>query len=131
MIKKIIYTLIISMSVFLPLASTLAVGNLGSANTNLKGASSVAGYTEGDIGNMTGNIINTALSLVGIIFLALMVYAGYLWMTAHGEESQIEKSQDIIRAAIIGLTITMSAYAITALVTKKFSSTPSPVVEEN
>lgn len=119
------------MSVFLPLASTLAVGNLGSANTNLKGASSVAGYTEGDIGNMTGNIINTALSLVGIIFLALMVYAGYLWMTAHGEESQIEKSQDIIRAAIIGLTITMSAYAITALVTKKFSSTPSPVVEEN
>lgn len=110
--------------VFFP-SQALAVGNLNSNKTNLSGAAQPAGYTEGDIGNITGQIINTALQLVGIIFLALMVYAGYLWMTAQGDESQIEKAKKIVTSAIIGLVLTMSAYAITALVTKKLGNAGS------
>ena len=37
-----------------------------------------------DLETATGRIINAALTLVGIIFLLLMVYGGYLWMTARG-----------------------------------------------
>ena len=109
---------------FIPLSPVFAVGNLNSAAGNLTPAAAQAGYQEGNIGNIAGQIINVALSLVGIIFLALMVYAGYLWMTARGEESQIETAKKIVSSAIIGLILTMSAYAITALVTSKFS-TPS------
>lgn len=121
MLKKLSLTILLIASFLLSFDISKAA-NLNDAAKNLIPAKAAAGYTEGDIGNITGQIINTALQLVGIIFLALMVYAGYLWMTAQGEESQIEKAQKIITAAIIGLAITMSAYAITTLVTKKFSS---------
>ncbi|HAT03529.1 MAG TPA: hypothetical protein DCS29_01995 [Candidatus Magasanikbacteria bacterium] len=73
-----------------------------------------------NIGTLAGSFINAALSLVGIIFLVLMVYAGVLWMTARGADEQIEKSKKIIYASIIGLFITVSAYAITIFVTKRF-----------
>ena len=72
---------------------------------------------EEDLQVSIGTVIKGALSLVGVIFLALTVYAGILWMTASGNETQIEKAQGILKAAIIGLVITMSAYAITAFVT--------------
>lgn len=63
-----------------------------------------------------GTIIQTLLSFVGVIFLVLMVYAGFLWMTARGEEGQVDKAKDIITTSVIGLTVTLSAYAITAFV---------------
>lgn len=118
MFKKIFIVLMLAL---LPLSPVFAVGNLKDASKNLTPAASGAGYQEGNLGNITGQIINTALQLVGIIFLGLMVYAGYLWMTAQGAEDQVEKAKKIITSAIIGLILTMSAYAITALITTKFS----------
>lgn len=60
-----------------------------------------------------GYIVRIALSLLGVIFMVLIVYAGYLWMMARGNETEIEKAQGIIRAAVIGLIIVVSAYSIT------------------
>ena len=63
-----------------------------------------------------GQIINAVLSLTGVIFTTLMVYAGYLWMTAGGADEQIDKAKNIIRASIIGLVITLGAYSISAFI---------------
>ena len=72
---------------------------------------------------LVGQVIKAILSVVGLIFLVLMVYAGMLWMTARGDEGKVEKSKEIITAAIIGLAITVSAYAITVFVVSRFSET--------
>jgi len=56
--------------------------------------------------------------LLGIIFIILMIYAGYNWMTAQGEEEKVTKAKTTIQRAIIGLIIVVSAYAITAFVFK-------------
>lgn len=64
-----------------------------------------------------GTVVKAVLSLVGTIFLLLTIYAGILWMTAQGNEDQVAKSKSIIQAAVIGLIITLAAYAITAFVT--------------
>jgi len=71
------------------------------------------GTTETTFSETLGVTIKLALSLVGAIFLALMVYAGYLWMTARGEEEPINKAKKIIIAAIVGLVITVGAYSVT------------------
>ncbi len=63
-----------------------------------------------------GSIIQIALSLLGIVFLILMLIAGFNWMTAAGEEERITKSKDTIRAAIIGLLIVVGAYAASVFV---------------
>ncbi len=83
-------------------------------------AAGSAGYnqytTETTFAETLGTVVKAALSFVGVIFLILMVYAGYLWMTARGDEGKVDKATDIIRAAIIGFIITMGAYSITAFV---------------
>ena len=66
--------------------------------------------------SMIGKIILTALSMLGIMFLILLIYAGYLWMTARGNEQQVSKSQSTITTAIIGLIIVLSAYSISFFV---------------
>lgn len=70
----------------------------------------------GDITFIVGTIINVALSLIGIIMVVLIIYGGFLWMTARGEEKQVTKAKDVLTAAIIGLIIVLAAYAIARFV---------------
>jgi len=61
-------------------------------------------------------LIKTFLGLLGIIFIVLVVWAGYNWMTAGGNEDKVSKAKTTPTRAIIGLIITVSAYAITYFV---------------
>ena len=82
-------------------------------------AAQKAGYektTDTTLAETLGLIVKGALSMVGVIFLLLMVYAGYLWMTARGEEETIKKSQKIIVGSVIGLIIVVASYSITNFV---------------
>jgi len=100
--------------------SLIATGNLKSAPGLLDDTAGKAGISDGDIGSVAGKSINIALQLVGLIFLLLTIYGGLLWMTARGAEDQITKARDIVIAAVIGLVIVISAYAITIFVTGQF-----------
>lgn len=93
--------------------------NAFGTNSPLSTVQQGSGAPTSDLGTIAGTIINTALSLVGIMFLILTVYAGFLWMTARGEEAQVEKATKIIRGSVIGLVITLSAYAITLFLTSR------------
>lgn len=62
------------------------------------------------------NMIRGALGLLGVVFIGLIIYAGVLWMTAQGDDKQVTKAKNVLIQAIIGLTITISAYAITNFV---------------
>lgn len=66
--------------------------------------------------NRVGGIVGLLLSFVGIIFLVLTIYAGFLWMTAQGNSAQVEKAKDLLINAIIGLVIVSAAYSITLFV---------------
>ncbi len=66
--------------------------------------------------SIVGNIIKTFVSILGILFLILIVYAGYLWMNARGNETQVNKAKDILTQAVIGLIVVMAAYLITDFV---------------
>lgn len=72
-----------------------------------------------------GQILMLAFSLVGVIFLALIIYAGVHWMTAQGNSSQVEKAKDTLIKAIVGLVIIMAAYAITFFVVNAIQA-PAP-----
>lgn len=63
-----------------------------------------------------GQIIGTVLSFVGVLFLILMIYAGILWMTAQGNDSQVTKAKNLLINGIIGLIIVFAAYAITSFI---------------
>lgn len=58
------------------------------------------------------NIINIALSFIGVIFVVLIIYAGFLWMTARGNDSQVEKAQGYIKNSIIGIIVIFTAFIV-------------------
>ncbi len=66
-----------------------------------------------DLASVVSKVISAFLALLGIIFVILIIIAGYNMMIASGDEEKIRKSKDTIRRAIIGLIITIGAYAIT------------------
>ena len=70
----------------------------------------------GDLEYFVGTIIQIFLGLLGVIFLGLMIYGGYLWMMARGNEQQVEKAKETIKAATIGVAIILAGYAITQYV---------------
>jgi len=85
-----------------------AFGQLGAA-----GGTGGAGLSSTDPRVLAARIIKVALSIIGTIFLVLVVYAGFLWMTAGGEEGKIETAKKLLYDGVIGLAIILSAYAIT------------------
>lgn len=82
-----------------------------------------AGYqTDANPETLIGQVIRVIISFVGVIFLVLMIYGGYLWMLARGNDQQVEKAKNLITAAIIGLIIVLAAYAITYILIDKIGS---------
>lgn len=119
------YSLIIFAGLLLLLVFPVTVFGLD-LGTGLAGkAAKTAGYapaTSTTFAETLGSIVKIALSFVGVIFLSLTFYAGFLWMTAKGNTEQIDSAQNIIRSAIIGLIITVGAYSITNFVVPRIVS---------
>lgn len=65
------------------------------------------------VGSIVARGIQVVLGLLAIVFLGLTVMAGFQWMTAGGNEEQIKKATNTLKAAIIGLIIVLAAYTIT------------------
>lgn len=57
-------------------------------------------------------IVNYSLVLVGVLALAMIVYGGFLYITAHGDTQQVEKGKTIIIFAVIGIVIIGLAAAL-------------------
>lgn len=60
---------------------------------------------------LVGRLINVFLTLITALLVALLVYGGYLWMTARGNEDRVKDAKNTITNAMIGLVITLLAYA--------------------
>ncbi len=83
------------------------------------GCGAASGLGSGDVRYMTVRILNVILGLLGIIDVCLMLYAGFKWMTAGGNEESITTAKKTIWASIIGLVIILSSYAIANFVLRE------------
>lgn len=111
--------------------SVSAAGNLQDAFSQgglLDSVGEGAGYDtdQRSIDPIIANVISVALSLLGAIFIVLMIYGGYTWMTAAGNDQQVAKARNLVIAAIIGLLVVVAAYAFTYFI---FSRLANPLIE--
>ena len=67
-------------------------------------------------------IINYALTFTAIVFFLVLIYGGYLWMMARGNEQEVEKGKKITRDAIIGILIIVLARVITEFILQNIST---------
>lgn len=114
-------------------AQFLNTNTLQSMNQNSDQLGTAAGYDQGvSLAQVVSVAIRGFLSLLGMVFIILMIVAGFNWMTAGGDEEKIKKAAATIRSAVIGLIIVASAYAITYFVFSNLpgsgSGTPPPPI---
>ncbi len=81
-----------------------------------------SGLSNQDLPTTIAKIINVVISLSGIILLVLVIYAGFLWMTAAGNSEQVDKAKRILVQAVIGLIIVFASFAITQFVISSLSN---------
>jgi hypothetical protein len=70
------------------------------------------GQNSADLMTIIGRLIYIFLSLLGVIFLVLLLYSGYQYMTAGGDPEKIKSAITRIRNAVIGLIIIAFSFAI-------------------
>lgn len=128
-IKKIIPFIIFIICFYVFLNSTQANLLTASTTSNLQEKeysvavpSEAGNYSETDLESMLSYIIRIVLSIIGTIFLILMIVAGYQWMTASGNEDLIKKSKHTIINLLIGLALVLGAYALTFTFSSLLSS---------
>lgn len=110
------------------LALTLAVSSFmlaGEVNAfnfsgSLKGLAEEVELSSGQnppsLAAIVGGIIYGALGLLGVVSLLVIIIAGYRWMMAGGNEETVAQARAYIKNAIIGVIISLGAYAITYFV---------------
>lgn len=91
---------------------------LQNARELVNGFAPTVGYVPSEITpeQIVGRLIAYVLSFLGVIFLVLMVYGGWLWLTASGNEEQVTKAKELIKQAVIGLVIVFTSYLVSYFV---------------
>ena len=65
---------------------------------------------------MAVEIIKYLMTFLGLIAVCIILYGGFLWMTASGNEDRMDKAKKTIIAGAIGLVVVLAAYAIVTFV---------------
>ena len=67
---------------------------------------------------IAAGIVQVALGFLGVLAVLLIIYAGFVWMTANGNEAKITTAKAILQRAVIGLLIILAAFAIATYILK-------------
>jgi len=83
---------------------------------------------EGDLGLESGGDVNLQqlivsilkylMTFLGIIAVIIVLYGGFVWMTAGGNDDNVRRAKNIITAGIIGLAIVLASYAVVTFIVK-------------
>lgn len=76
---------------------------------------------DGNQGVIT-TIINTMLFIVGLLAVIMIIYAGIRFVTAHGDEKQVESARQTIIYSVVGLIVAILAYALVNWVFTQFKT---------
>ena len=78
------------------------------------GLDSAANIGLGDRGlkDSINSIIQILLGFLGILAVIIILWGGFIWMTAAGDETKVDKAKKLIISGIVGIVIILAAYII-------------------
>lgn len=74
------------------------------------------GLGDADLQVTIGALIKTVIRFLGIIAVVVVLYGGFKWMTASGNDEKVAEAKRVLIAGLIGLAIVLTALAITNFV---------------
>jgi hypothetical protein len=109
-LTMIMFVLLAALTIATPALAQLSTENLG------VGYAENLGLGNADPRDMAVSIIQVLLGFLAIIVVLLILYGGFVWMTAAGNEDKVATGKKIITAGIIGLVIILAAWGIARFV---------------
>jgi hypothetical protein len=106
---------------FGPSVASAQDGNLGwtdpSSGQNFANIfQDATGLGNRDPRRIAASIIQIILGFLGVIAVCLILFGGFKWMTAAGDDGKVSDAQDLIKAGVIGLLIILAAFSISVFV---------------
>lgn len=71
-------------------------------------------------------LVQILSGLGGLVSVFFIIQAGYLYMTSSGKPDQMEHAKDILKKALLGLIIILSAITLTTVLTSAYGTPNSP-----
>ena len=116
--------LVTSIFIFLPVARINAQTYNFITDSGLNTAGEKGGYdvstSATSLESIISYVIYAILGLVGVIFLGMVIYGAFTWMTAQGNDEKVKQANNIIMSSLFGLIITLAAYAISTMAINYF-----------
>ncbi len=85
-------------------------------SSNLTDVRTASGLSTVSAPIIIARVIRVFLGTLGIIFTILVLWSGWIYMTAQGDDTKIKKAKDILRNGIIGMIICIFSYTITTYI---------------
>lgn len=79
-------------------------------------------YGPTDLRVIVARIIQIVFSVLGIIAVVLVLYGGFMWMTAAGNEERVSKAKKVLTGSLIGLAIMLTSFAIVSFILNRWTS---------
>jgi hypothetical protein len=102
--------LIILFTIFYLLFFVPAHAQTNELMTNLINGTPV--LPQADLVGIIFRIIQYVLMFVGVIAVVIIIYGGFIWMTAGGNDEKVNKAKKILVNGLIGLIVIILSYAI-------------------
>ena len=102
-----------------------AAGNSSAGAANIAACNIDPDHKGDDLISDTNKIINVVIGVLGVVAVAVVIYGGFLFLTAQGDPGKIKKGKDSITWGIIGLVIALLSWSIINFVLSTAMSAPA------
>jgi len=76
------------------------------------------GAPQKDVQSVVASIIYILLTFLGIIFLVLIIWSGFEWMTAGGDQAKVTTAKSRLSNGVIGLVVVLASWGIALYIMK-------------
>lgn len=101
---------------FLSFFSVVNAQQVDVGNTGLQTIQQTSGLGNSSIAEIVGTIIHIILTLLGVVSIGIVIYGGFRWMVAAGNEELITKAKKTLTNGAIGLAIVLASFGITQFI---------------
>lgn len=85
----------------------------------------IVGWGTQDLKTTIMLVINVIMGFLGLVAVIIILWGGFKWMTAGGNEDQVGEAKKLIIAGVIGMAVVIGAYAIASFVVQSLVNVTS------
>ncbi len=109
MIKRTSKILLLSLAIFTPLAFLFAAGSNNAINNPI-------GPGNMDINQLVVELLKIVAQLGAIVCVFFIIYAGFLFVKARGNEAEVTKAKSVLLWSVVGAAVLLGASAIAEVI---------------